>query len=66
MSRNYQETCRECNKETARTNHLDDFLEIEQCLSCGSIFKVTTTVEKLATKGTSELAWGKAVREAVR
>ena len=66
MSRNYQEVCRECRDETARTDYINDFLKLEQCLSCGVIFKITTTIEKLTSKGISESAWEKAVKEALR
>ena len=66
MSREYGLICDECHQQEVRIGYIADGIELEQCLSCGTLFKITTTREKLTSKGISEEVWKKAIKEALQ
>lgn len=64
MSRLYERYCPWCEKPmSARSDYLDAVHDIYQCQECGACWVRITTDIKLATTGTEERAWNRAVKE---
>jgi len=69
MSRDYDVHCPTCDKPEARSMqiHSEEGMTIDliQCRDCGACYKTITRTYELKTKGTDELAWKRAEREAL-
>lgn len=65
MSRDYDRYCEDCERYSARSNQVNDDIELYQCLEkdCGAMYMSKTIFTRLKSKGTSETAWKKGVKE---
>lgn len=57
MSRSYDVYCGECKKESARSDWIEDNIELCQCLECGKIWIIKQIETVLDITGITQQAW---------